>query len=291
LSEQKTAYLIDGSAYIYRAFHAVGPLSNASGLPTNAVFGFTQILRRILREKMPDYIAVAFDTRGPVFRHRIYSDYKANRPAMPEDLAVQIPYIKDVVHAYNLLLLEEGDQEADDLIAAAASHLGMQGLDVVIVSGDKDLLQLVTKGVTLWDPMQDKVLDTAGVKEKYGVGPDLLLDYFALTGDSSDNVPGVPGIGPKTACKLISEHGRLEALYEAADGLKKSKMKENLLAHRDDAFLSRDLIRLNLAAPVPQRVDAYLHKEPLPEMLRELFTELEFGRLLKEEAPAGKLGT
>lgn len=291
MSIVKTAYLIDGSAYIYRAFHAIASLSNSSGLPTNAVYGFTQTLRRIIREREPAYIAVAFDTRGEVFRHRIYTDYKANRPPMPEELAQQIPYIRKVVAAYNLLQLEDGDQEADDLIASAATRLAAKGFQVVIVSGDKDLLQLVSGNVRMWDPMRDVTMDTEGVRQKYGLGPESLLDYFALTGDASDNIPGVPGIGPKTALKLISEHESLEGLYEAVDSLKKSKMKENLLNHRDDAFLSRDLIRLNMQAPVPDDPEMYRIKAPHQDALRDLFTELEFQRLLKEDAPAGKLDT
>ncbi len=282
-------YLIDGSAYIYRAYHAIRPLANSSGLPTHAVYGFTTILRRILRERSPQWLAVAFDTRGPVFRHRIYPDYKANRPPMPEDLQPQIPYIWRIVSAYNILRLEHDDQEADDLIASATRLLTGQGYRVVVVSGDKDLLQLVSDQVTLWDPMNDRIMDVEAVKKKYGIAPDHLLDYFALTGDASDNIPGVPGIGPKTAQKLIANYGSLEGLYARVEEMKKSRMKERLIEHRDAAFLSRDLVRLSRECEVPAELDAYRYRQPDPEPLRRLFTELEFFSLLKEDVPAARI--
>lgn len=284
-------FLVDGSAYIYRAFHAIRELSNTSGLPTNAVYGFTTILRRILREKQPECLAVAFDTRGPVFRHRIYADYKANRPPMPDDLVPQIPYIHKIVDAYNITNMEHEDQEADDLIASAARVLVEKGCKVVVVSGDKDLLQLVSDNVTMWDPMSDTLMDTAFIEKKYGVRPDQLLDYFALTGDSADNIPGVRGVGPKTAQKLIREYTSLEGLYENVEGLKKSKMKERIIEHRDDAFMSRDLIRLNYHAEVPEDPAAYRVRESDPDALRAILTELEFFTLLKSDVPAAGIDT
>lgn len=284
-------YLLDGSAYIYRAYHAIRPLNNSSGLPTNAVYGFTTILRRILRERKPEWIAVAWDTKGPVFRHKLYPEYKANRPPMPEDLVPQIPYIHKVVDAYNIFSMKADDLEADDLIASAARRLAANGCRVVIVSGDKDLLQLVSERITLWDPMSDKLLDEKAVEKKFGVKPTQLLDYMSLTGDSADNVPGVPSVGPKTAQKLISTYGSLEGLYAEVAGLKKSKMKERLIEHRDDAFLSRDLIRLYEDAKVEGDAKAYALCEPDYESLRELLTELEFTSLLDADVPAPKIET
>ncbi len=286
---QPEVYLIDGSAYIYRAYHAIRPLTNTSGLPTHAVYGFTTILRRILREKNPECLAVAFDTKGPVFRHRMYPEYKANRPPMPDDLVPQIPYIHKMVDAYNILNMEHDDQEADDLIASAARVLSEKGCRVVVVSGDKDLLQLVSDKVSMWDPMSDRLMDGAFIEKKYGVNVDQLLDFFALTGDSADNIPGVPGVGPKTAQKLIGEYKTLEGLYAAVDGFKKSKMKERLIAHRDDAFLSRDLIRLNYEADVPEDPAEYRVRESDPDALREVLTELEFFTLLKSDVPAAQV--
>jgi len=284
-------YLIDGSAYIYRAYHAISPLNNSSGLPTHAVYGFTTILRRIMRERQPQFLAVAFDTRGPVFRHKLYPEYKANRPPMPDDLAVQIPYIRNMTRSYNILSLEHEDQEADDLIASVTDRLVAKGCRVIIVSGDKDLLQLVSDSVSLWDPMNDRVMTEESVQKKYGLGPSQLLDYFALTGDSSDNVPGVPGIGPKTAEKLIKEYATLEGLYGKIDTMKPSKMKERLISHKDDAFLSRKLIRLNHEADVPENPEDYRLGEPDSEKLRALLAELEFHSLLKSDAPASKVDT
>ncbi|HHB76900.1 MAG TPA: DNA polymerase I [Desulfobulbus sp.] len=287
----REVYLVDGSAYIYRAYHAIRPLSNSSGLPTHAVYGFTTILRRILREKKPECLAVAWDTRGPVFRHRLYPEYKANRPPMPDDLVPQIPYIHKIVDAYNILSMEHEDKEADDLIAAAVRCLTGDNCRVVIVSGDKDLLQLVSKNVSLWDPMNDKLMDEEKVEEKYGVRPVQLLDYLALTGDSADNIPGVPGIGPKTAQKLIAAYGTLEGLYVAIDELKASKMKERLIAHRDDAFLSRDLVRLCDTVDVACDPKDYVVREPDNEKLRSLLTELEFSSLMAADTSGQKVAT
>ncbi|MEN8199053.1 MAG: DNA polymerase I [Thermodesulfobacteriota bacterium] len=279
----KEVYLIDGSAYIYRAYHAVAPLSNSEGMPTHAVFGFLNILKKLIKEKNPSHLAVAFDVRGPVFRHELYSDYKANRPPMPEDLAVQIPYIKELVQGMNIPSFEVQGIEADDIIATAAKLLSAGGSKVIVVSGDKDLLQLVDGQVVMWDPMKDKVMDGDAVLEKYHVRPEQLLDCYALMGDSSDNVPGVPGVGPKTAQKLINEHGSLEGVYEAVDGMKKSKLKERLIDNRDFAFLSRDLIRLKYDVEIPESLSAYQPGEPDEEKLQELYSFLGFKSLVKDE--------
>ncbi|MEK6198343.1 MAG: DNA polymerase I [Desulfobacterales bacterium] len=285
MSEKSPVYLVDGSAYFYRAYHAVAPLTTANGLPTHAAYGFTNILFRIIKEKSPEFLAVAFDAKGPNFRHAMYSDYKANRPPMPDDLAVQIPYIKRIVEAHNILTMEEQGVEADDLIASAARQLVAAGHKVIVVSGDKDLLQLVGDNIIVWEPMKDVVMDSEGVKKKYNVYPDMLLDFFALMGDKSDNIPGVPGIGPKSAEKLINEFGSLENLYENLDIFKKSKMKENIAAHRDDAFMSRELIDLKEDLDIPLDENDYRLPEPDRDKLKELYTELEFTRFLKAEIP------
>ncbi len=275
-------YLIDGSAFIYRAFHAVAPLTNAEGFQTNAVFGFVSMLNKLLKEKLPTHLAVAFDSRGKVFRHEMYPEYKANRPPMPAELAAQLPYIKQVVEALGLVSFEENGIEADDIIGAAAQALSREGNKVIIVSGDKDLLQLVDDRITMWDPMNDRVMDSGGVEKKYQVGPPQLLDCFALIGDNSDNVPGVPGIGPKTAAKLIVEYGSLEGLYEQVEGLKKSKMKERLIDNREAAFMSRDLIRLKTDVTVPLSPEGYTLGEKDEETLRRIYSELGFTSLLRE---------
>lgn len=284
-------YLVDGSAYIYRAYHAITPLSTSQGFPTHAVFGFLSILRRILREKEPLYLAVAFDSRGPVFRHAMYEAYKANRAAMPEDLQVQIPYIKELVQAFRIPFFEIPGVEADDIIASAARQLSRQGHRVIVISGDKDLLQLVDDQVEVWEPMKDKVMDSLAVLEKYRVAPDRLLDCFALMGDSSDNIPGVPGIGPKTAEALVNQYGSLEGIYAQVEGMKKSKMREQLLANRDAAFLSRELIRLKEDVGLPQTLDAYRVSTPDSDRLQSLYRTLEFTSLIEEKKAGQRVPT
>lgn len=284
-------YLIDGSAYIYRAYHAVKPLSNSKGLQTNAVFGFINIIRRLIREKAPKYLAVAFDSRGKVFRHEMYPEYKANRPPMPEDLAEQIPFIKEFVSSSNIRCLEEQGIEADDLIASAATLLSKQGHKVVIVSGDKDLLQLVDESVTMWDPMKEKLMDIEAVEEKYSIKPQMLLELFALVGDSADNVPGVPGVGPKTAQKLIAEFGSIDGIYANVDSMKKSKMKEKIIDNKDAAYLSKELINLKCDAEVPGELEDYAYVSGDDARLAELYAKLEFASFLKEIDTSEKIET
>jgi DNA polymerase I len=274
-------YLIDGSAFIYRAYHAIAPLSNSKGVATHAVLGFINMVKRLIREKKPKYLVVTFDSRGPVFRHQLYDQYKANRPPMPDDLSVQIPYIKQFVAASNFLMLEEQDVEADDIIASVVKRFTALGHRIVVVSGDKDLLQLVSDDVVMWDPMKDKVMDSEAVKKKYGVRPDQLLDLFALIGDSADNIQGVPGVGPKTAEKLIGDFITLDGLYAHVDDLKKSKMKEKIIEYRDQAYLSRELIDLKSDVAIPEQLDSYLLRQGDDAQLGEIYTELEFLSLLK----------
>jgi DNA polymerase-1 len=269
MPERSPVYLIDGSAYFYRAYHAIAPLTTANGLPTHAAYGFTNILLRVFKEKSPEFLAVAFDAKGPNFRHEKYADYKANRPPMPDDLAVQIPYIKKIVEAHNVHTMEEQGVEADDLIASAARKLAGLGHKVIVVTGDKDLLQLVNEDIIVWEPMKDFVMDAEGVKKKYNVPPSRLLDLFALMG----------------AEKLINEFGSLENLYEKLDSLKKSRMKENLAAHREDAFLSRELIDLKEDLNISENINDYRLPGPDVAKLKELYTELEFTRLMKAEIP------
>ncbi len=274
-------YLIDGSAYIYRAYHAIAPLSNSKGFPTHAVLGFINIVKRLIREKEPEYLAVVFDSKGDVFRHELYAEYKANRPPMPEDLSLQIPYIKKYVEAAGIPLLKKAGVEADDLIASATLLLKQLGHKIIIVSGDKDLLQLVGDGVVMWDPMNDKIMTPVEVEEKYKVSMTQLLDAFALIGDSADNIPGVMGVGKKTAEKLIHEYGSLDGIYKNIDSMKKSKMKEKIIAGRSLAYLSRDLIRLKTDVEVPLSLEHYKLGVEDDEQLADMYGELEFSSLLK----------
>ncbi|MEE4240753.1 MAG: DNA polymerase I [Desulfopila sp.] len=282
-------YLIDGSAYIYRAYHAVAPLNNSKGIPTNAVFGFVNMLRRLIKEKDPRYLCVAYDSRGPVFRHDMYSAYKANRPPMPQDLAVQIPYIKALVKGYNIISLEEEKFEADDIIASLAVQMSGRGHDVIIISGDKDLLQLVNEKVVMWDPMKDIVMTPAEIEKKYQIKTSQLLDYFALIGDSSDNVPGVPGVGPKTAVKLLQEHETLDGIFQNLDSMKPSKMRDRLAENKDAAYLSRDLIRLKEDVEVIHSFEDLAVQPVDHDALADIFRELEFNSFLKENSRAVKV--
>src|SRR5512138_1437117 len=204
--------LVDGSNYLFRAFYAIRELSNSKGFPTNAIYGFTTMLMKLLREQAPDCISVAFDVKGPTFRHEAYTDYKATRRAVPDTLIPQIPYVKKVVRGLNIPILEQQGLEADDIIGTIACRQAAAGMDVVIVSGDKDLMQLVSDRVVMVDTMKDKTYDRAAVEERFGVPPEKVVDILGLTGDASDNIPGVPGIGPKGALRLIEQFGGIEEI-------------------------------------------------------------------------------
>ncbi len=281
---KKTVYLIDGSSYIYRAFHAIRGLSNSKGLPTNAVFGFTRMLLKLVKERSPEYIAMLFDAKGPTFRHELYEEYKANRPLMPDDLAVQIPFIKEVTEGLNLPMLELPGYEADDLIGTLAARAEQEGFSVVMVTGDKDFLQLVTEKTIIYDPMKDKTVTADIVRQTQGVEPEQMIDVMGLSGDTSDNVPGVPGIGPKTAISLIKTHGSLDALYEQVDKIAQRKQKENLVKFKDQAYLSRKLVKIDSNAPIEFDFEKLKPGKPDNNRLAKLFKELEF-RQLQQEFP------
>ncbi len=280
-------YLIDGSAYIFRAYHAMGGLSNSKGFPTGAIFGFTNMIMKTLKDKSPTRIAVVFDTPGPTFRHEMYPLYKANRPEAPQDLVVQIPKILELVQAYRLPMLSIAGYEADDIIATLTQKARSLNWRVVIVSADKDLTQLVCDRVAMWDPQKDALYDAKGVKDKFGVLPEQILDYLSLVGDSSDNIPGVRGIGPKTAGNLIQDFGSLQQIYDQIDRITKPKLRESLITNRDKAFLSRDLAKLDEDVPIDVDIDNLVMLEPNQELLREMFREFEFKRLL-DDLPAVK---
>jgi DNA polymerase-1 len=274
-------YLIDGSSYIYRAFFGLPSLKTSRGFPTNAIYGFITMLIKILKEKRPDYLAVAFDPKGPTKRSAVYPEYKSHRPPMPEDLIPQIPYIHQVVEAFQIPVLLESGYEADDLIGTYARIGSETDLEVVIVTGDKDMLQLVSPGVSIYDPMKDKKIGMEEVSARFGVGPEKVIEIMGLMGDSSDNIPGVRGIGEKTAIRLIQEYGTIDHLIDSLDRMKPSKLKENLAAEADIARLSRDLATIDLYSPAPVKVDAFKVKAPDMEKIRKLFTGLEFHSLLK----------
>ena len=274
--------LIDISSYFYRAYHAIRGLTNSKGFPTNAAFGVTNMLLKVLRERQPQYLALAFDAKGPTFRHREYAEYKAHRPPMPEELAMQLPYIQQIIEGLNLPALVQEGYEADDLICTLVHRAKEAGFKVEIISGDKDLLPLVQEGVTMWDPMKDVRYDPKVIKEKYGLTPGELVDVRALAGDASDNIPGVPGIGEKTALKLIAKYHSLENLLEHVEELKEKALKSRLREFSDQARLSKKLTLLECAVPLKVEVKD-LRPGPLKkEALRRLFVELEFSKFNKE---------
>ncbi len=285
--------LIDISSYIYRAYHAIRVLTNSKGFPTNAAFGVTNMLLKVLRERQPQYLALAFDAKGPTFRHKEYAEYKAHRPPMPDELAMQLPYIQKIIKGLNLPALVLEGFEADDIICTLVHRAKEQGFRVEIISGDKDLLPLVQEGVTMWDPMKDVRYDPEVIQEKYGLNPEELVEVRALAGDASDNIPGVPGIGEKTALKLIAKYHSLENLLAHVEEIKEKALKARLREFADQARLSRKLTLLECAVPLDAD-PATLRPGPWDrEALRQLFLELEFSKFNKElgsEAPqAGTL--
>ncbi|WP_331457535.1 DNA polymerase I [Desulfosarcina ovata] len=279
-----TLYLIDGSAYIYRAYHAVRGLSNSNGLPTNATFGFTRMLIKLMADRNPSHVAMFFDAKGPTFRHERFADYKANRPPMPEDLVQQLPWIRKVTEAFNIPVFEMSGYEADDLIGTLARHGEANGFRVIIVTGDKDFMQLVTPHCTIWDPMKDKVIDTAAIDQAFELEPRQMIDVMGFSGDTADNIPGVPGIGQKTAVKLIHTFGSMEGVYDGIDTIRAKKQKQNLIQFKDQALLSRELVTIDQNAPIefdPQRLKA---QDADDDALTRLFAELEFRQLQQEYA-------
>ena len=283
-------YLIDGSGYIFRAYYALPPLSRKSdGLPTGAVNGFCSMLYKLLedsrsddRKNKPTHFVVIFDSAKKNFRNEIYEDYKANRSEAPEDLIPQFEYIRKSVEAFNVVSAEMLNYEADDLIATYTEQILKKGAKVTIVSADKDLMQLLKPGVRLFDPMKSKELGNKEVKEKFGVEPDKVIDVQALAGDASDNVPGVPGIGIKTAAELINKYKSLKKLLEKADEIPQNKRRETILQNKDKAILSRKLVELKIDVPVKQKLETFELKNIDKQKLYNFLREMEFNRLLSQ---------
>ncbi len=260
-------YLIDGSSFIFRAFHALPPLTNPQGVPVNAVLGFANMLTKLLADHNAHSVAVIFDAARANFRNEIYDQYKANRGETPEDLIPQFPLIREAVQAFNLPCLELDGFEADDLIATYARLATEAGRKAIIVSSDKDLMQLVNDNVIMFDAMKNKHIGYDEVVEKFGVAPERVIDVQSLAGDSVDNIPGVPGIGVKTAALLINEYGDLETLLERAGEIKQNKRRENLINHKQDALMSKKLVSLDTHVPVPVSLEDLTLHEPDPEKL------------------------
>ena len=281
-------YLIDGSGYIFRAYYALPPLSRKSdGMPTGAVSGFCSMLFKLLEDSKsnenkhkPTHFAVIFDSARKNFRNEIYSDYKANRSDTPDDLIPQFEFIRKSVKAFNLPSIELINYEADDLIATYVEQILKEGAKATIVSSDKDLMQLYKKNIRIYDPMKNKFISNEDVNNKFGVNPDKVIDVQALAGDSSDNVPGVPGIGVKTAAELINQYGNLENLLKNADKIKQNKRRETLIQNKDKAIVSKKLVTLKKDVPVINKISEFELKEIDKNKLYNFLREMEFNRLL-----------
>lgn len=279
-------YLVDGSAYIFRAYHALPPLTRKSdGLPVGAVSGFSNMLYKLLAdmkdEHDPTHLAVIFDYSSKTFRNEIYPEYKANRPEPPEDLRPQFPLVRDATRAFNVPCIEMEGYEADDLIATYARQVEADGGEVVIISSDKDLMQLVTDKVTMFDTMKNKKVGHDEVVEKFGLGPEHVIDIQALAGDSTDNVPGVPGIGVKTAAQLIEEYGDLETLLARAEDIKQKKRRENLIEFADQARISKELVTLKTDTPVEDQPEDFGIRPIDRDKLLAFLNEMEFSTLTR----------
>ena len=254
-----TLVLIDGSGYIFRAFFALPPLTAPDGTPVGAVYGFSNMLWRLIQDRVGEQLVVVFDKGAHSFRNDLYADSKANRAEPPDDLVPQFPLVRDAARAFCLPVIEVEGFEADDVIASYARAAQAEGREVVVVSSDKDLMQLIADGIAMWDPMKGKAIDRAEVEARFGVGPELVCDVLALAGDTSDNVPGVPGIGVKTAAQLLAEHGSLEALLAAADEIRQPRRRQSLLEHAASARLSKELVTLCDTVPLPVPLEELDH--------------------------------
>ena len=277
---QHPLYLIDGSSYIFRAYYGVrADLSTSDGFPTNAVYGFANMLLKFLREYEPRYLGMVFDSKGEVFRNEIYPEYKANRDEAPESLQLQFPRIFELVRAFSIPMLAMEGYEADDIMGTVAR--AQEGSKVVLVTGDKDFCQLVSENVTLVDTMRERVTGVREVRKKYGVGPEQMIDFFALVGDKVDNVPGVMGVGEKTASALISEYGDIDGVYGNLDALR-PPVARRLKEHKDNAYLSRELVTIKTDVEVGTDIEDFRYGGYEAENLRGILRELEFGKLLDE---------
>ena len=285
MAQSKKIFLIDGSAFLYRAFHAIRSLNTSKGHPTNATFGFTRILLKLIKDNNPEYAVVFFDVKGPTFRHKMYDQYKANRPPMPDELAIQIPDIKQIISAFNIPVVEKSGFEADDLVGTYARLAQKQDFEVVMVTGDKDFIQLVTDRCVLWDPMKDTIKDREQIIQEMGIEPEQFIDVLGLAGDSSDNIPGVKGVGPKTAIKLIKDFESIGNIYKNLDTLKsKKKLHENLAASEDIVLLSRDLATIDTSVAVKTDIEAFKLEEFNTKKAFDLFQKFEFKALAAQFA-------
>ncbi|PFX11465.1 DNA polymerase I, partial [Stylophora pistillata] len=280
-AEKPHLYLIDGSGFIFRAYYALPSMNRPDGTPVNAVFGFCNMLIKLLQEAKACHLAVVFDTAKKNFRHDLYTDYKANRPPPPEDLIPQFDLVREACAAFSVPSIDKEGFEADDLIATYARHASTDGTHVTIVSSDKDLMQLVTDGIDMLDPLKNRLIQEPEVQEKFGVSPEQVIEVQALAGDSSDNVPGVPGIGLKTAAQLITEFGSLENLLNKTDQIRQPKRRQMLEKHAEDARISKELVKLKDDVPLSKTWKDFQRETPKTETLRTFLETQGFQRLLR----------
>jgi DNA polymerase I len=274
-------YLIDGNSYVYRAFYAIKGLTNSSGFPTNAIYGFTNMLLKIIREKKPDAVVVSFDSPVLTERHRLFQDYKAHRPETPPELVQQLPFIRKVISAFRIKIFEMAGYEADDIIGTVAKDAAAQGWTVFIVTADKDMLQLVDERIKIYDPMKDRVLGEDYVKEKFGVGPERVTEFMALTGDVSDNIPGLRGVGEKTAKELLSGFESIEDLLGHPERIKKERIRKIVSENKEVVRLSQKLATIDLSVPIQIDRKEFALQTPDWLALLPLFKEFEFTTLMK----------
>jgi len=286
-------FLVDGNSLLYRSYYAIQRLSNSAGFPTGAIYGFLASLRKLLDQEKPEYLGVVFDVKGATFRHEVDPDYKAKRKPMPDDLALQVPKLKEVLRALRIPTAEYPRYEADDVLATLAGRAAAKGLRAVVVTTDKDLLQIVDGTTSVWNPAKERTLDEAGVEDFFGVAAGQVVDVLALWGDPSDNIPGVPGIGEKTAKSLIREHGSLEALLAGLDKVKNPRVRKAIEDHREELARCRTLVTVVRDLPVELDLDRYAVQDPDERETVRLFGELDFSTLLadflrKPAAPAAE---
>ncbi len=279
--------IIDGQSYIYRAFYAIRRLSSSKGMPTNAIYGFVQMVQKVIKDLGPEYLCIVFDSKEKTFRHEIYSDYKANRPPMPDDLSVQIPHIHNVVEAYRIKKIAIPGFEADDIIAALAKKGKECGKKVIIITGDKDLMQLVDGDICVYDTMKDKMYQPSDVEEKYGVRPEYVIDLLALSGDSSDNIPGARGVGEKTALSLVKRFGHIEEILKRTEEIEPLSLREKIRKSEPDILLSHRLLTLRDDISTGIEIDDLKYPGPDRERLNRLFAEFEFRTLIEKTDNSG----
>ncbi|MEC8377261.1 MAG: 5'-3' exonuclease H3TH domain-containing protein, partial [Pseudomonadota bacterium] len=298
-SKKPPFVLVDGSSYLFRAFHGLPPLTNSKGQDTGAIYGVVNMLKSLIKQYNPTHMAVIFDAKGKTFRDDIYKEYKANRPPMPDELRSQIEPLHAIIKAMGLPVIVESGVEADDVIGTLAKHATEKGIDTVISTGDKDMAQLVNQHVTLINTMTNQAMDVEGVNTKFGIPPELVIDFLALKGDKVDNIPGVPGVGDKSAQALLNGIGGIDAIYENLDKIadlsfRGSKtMAAKMQEYEEQARLSYTLATISVDLDLPYDVETLTPEQADNEQLRDLFAEYEFKRwhaevsaLLTGEAPA-----